>query len=95
MMPSFDKNDTLASIIESIEYALLGWERIHLQCRKPSFNLWIRKIPWRREWLPTPVFLLGEFQGQRSLVGYNPWGCKESDTTEKTKSTSLEPLVAE
>ena len=43
---------------------------------------WVMKIPWRREWLPTPVFLLGEFHGQRSLVGYSPWGLKESDTTE-------------
>ena len=34
---------------------------------------WVRKIPWRREWLPTPVFLPGEFHGQRSLVGYSPW----------------------
>ena len=40
------------------------------------------KIPWRREWLLTPVFLLGEFHGLRSLVGYSPWGHKESDTTE-------------
>ena len=39
------------------------------------------KIPWRREWLSTPVFLPGESPGQRSLVGYSPWGCKESDTT--------------
>ena len=39
-------------------------------------------IPWRKEWLPTPVFLPGEFQGQRSLVGYSPWGCKELDATE-------------
>ena len=38
--------------------------------------------PWRREWLPIPVFLPGEFHGQRSLAGYSPWGCKESDTTE-------------
>jgi len=38
---------------------------------------WVRKIPWRRErLLPTPVFLSGEFHGQRSLVGYSPWGCK-------------------
>ena len=36
---------------------------------------------WRREWQPTPVFLPGEFHGQRSLAGYSPWGCKESDTT--------------
>ena len=40
------------------------------------------KIPWRREWLPTPVFLPGEFHGQRSLVGYSPWDRKESDMTE-------------
>ena len=40
------------------------------------------RFPWRREWLPTPVFLPGEFNGQRSLVGCSPWGCKESDTTE-------------
>ena len=38
--------------------------------------------PWRRAWQPTLVFLLGEFHGQRSLEGYNPWGHKESDTTE-------------
>ena len=38
--------------------------------------------PWRREWLPTPVFLLGKFHGQRRLAGYSPWGRKESDTTE-------------
>ena len=37
--------------------------------------------PWRREWQPTPVFLPREFHGQRSLVGYSPWGHKESDMT--------------
>ena len=41
-----------------------------------------QKIPWRRVWQPTPVFLPGEFHGQRSLEGYSPVGCKESDTTE-------------
>ena len=40
-----------------------------MQCRRPRFNPWIGKIPWRREWLPTPVFLSGEFHGQRNLVG--------------------------
>ena len=40
------------------------------------------RFPWRREWQPTPVFLPGEFQGQRSLARYSPWGHKESDTTE-------------
>ena len=40
------------------------------------------KISWRREWLPTPVFLPEEFHEQRSLVGYSPWDRKELDTTE-------------
>ena len=40
--------------------------------------------PWRRAWQPTPVFLPGESHGQRSLVGYSPWGPKESDATEAT-----------
>ena len=47
------------------------------------FDPWVRKIPWRREWLPTPVFLPGESQGQRSLVSYRPWGHKELDMTEQ------------
>ena len=42
----------------------------------------VRKIPWRRAWQPIPVFLPGEFHGQRSLAGYSPWGHKESDLTE-------------
>ena len=48
-----------------------------------GFDPWVGKIPWRREWLPTPVFLPEEFHGQRSLMGYCPWGCKETDTTER------------
>ena len=43
---------------------------------------WVRKISWRREWLPTPAFLLGESHGQQRLVVYSPWGCEESHTTE-------------
>ena len=57
-------------------------ERICLQCRRARLDPWVGKIPWRREWQPTPVFLSGEFRGQRSLVGYSPWVCKESDMTE-------------
>ena len=41
------------------------------------FDPWVRKIPWRREGLPTPVFMTGEFLGQRNLVGYSPWGHKK------------------
>ena len=55
--------------------------KICLQCRKPGFDPWVQKILWRREWLPTPVFLPREFNGQRSLAGYTPWGHKELDTT--------------
>ena len=43
---------------------------------------WIRKIPWRREWLLTLLFLLGEFHRQRSLAGYSTWGRKELDMSE-------------
>ena len=39
------------------------------------------KIPWRRKWQPTPVFLPGESHGQRSLVGYSSWDCKQLDIT--------------
>ena len=46
-------------------------------------GLGVRKIPWRREWLSTLVFLPGEFHGQRSLVGDSSWGLKESDMTEQ------------
>ena len=55
------------------------------QCLRSGFSLWVRKIPWRRKWQPTPVFLPGKSHGQRSLVGYSPWGRKELDTTETTE----------
>ena len=55
------------------------------RCKTHGFDLWVRKIPWRRAWQPTPVFLPGESHGQKSLAGYSPWGCKESDTTEVTE----------
>ena len=58
------------------------WLRRCTAC-STGFNPWIRKMPWRMEWQPTPLFLPGEFHGQRSLVGYNPWGCKELDTIEQ------------
>ena len=58
------------------------YQRRRLKSR--GFHPWVRKIPWRRAWLPTPVLLPGEFHGQRSLVGYSPWCCKDSDMTEAT-----------
>ena len=56
-----------------------------LQCRRHwgyGFNLWVRKIPWRKKWQPIPVFLPGKFHGQRTLRGYSPQGHKGSDSTE-------------
>ena len=55
--------------------------RVCLQCGRPGFNLWGGKIPWRRKWQPTPVFLPGKSHGWRSLAGYSSWGYKESDMT--------------
>ena len=46
------------------------------QCRRPEFNPWVGKICQRRKWQTIPVFLPGEFHGQRSLAGYSPWGHK-------------------
>ena len=54
---------------------------------------WVRKIPYRRKWQSTQVFWPGEFHGQRSLVGYSPRGCRESDMTEHTR-THLGPQSA-
>ena len=60
------------------------------QCRRHkrgSFDPWVRKIPWRRAWQPTPVFWPGESHLQRSLTVCSPWGHKELDTTEATYHT--------
>ena len=58
----------------------LNW--IELQCRRRGSHPWVRKIPWNRKWLPTLVFLPGEYHEQRSLVCYSPWSHKESDMNE-------------
>ena len=61
----------------SLSYCKLGlpwwlrWQRIFPQYWRPGFNPWVRKIPWRRKWQPTPVFLAGKSHGQRSLEGYS------------------------
>ena len=74
------------SIENSIELSFPGGSDIRqicLQCRRPRFNPWVRKIPWRREWLSTPIFLPEKFHGQRSMAGYSSCGRKESGTTEQ------------
>ena len=57
------------------------------QCRRHrrlGFDSWVGKIPWRRKWQPTPVFLPGKSQRKRNLAGHSPWDCKESDMTKHT-----------
>ena len=65
------------------------------QCRRwkrRGFDPWVGKIPWRRAWQPTLVFLPGESHGQRSLVGYSPWGPTELDTTEWLSTLSVSKI---
>ena len=57
--------------------------------QETGFDPWVGKIPWRRAWEPTLVFLLGESHGQKSLVGYSPGVTKEPDTTEVNEYTQL------
>ena len=63
-----------------------------LQCGRAGFDPWFGKVPWRRAWQPTPIFLPGEFHGQRSLAGYSPWDCRESDMTEWLSTCQLQEL---
>ena len=59
------------------------------QCRRHGFDPWVGKIPWRKKWLPTPVFLPRKSQGQRSLAGYRPWGHKRVRHDLVTEHTSI------
>ena len=62
------------------------------QCRRSRSDPWVGKIPWRRAWQPCPVFLPRESHGQRSPVGYGPWGRKESDMAKASCLTRMHPL---
>ena len=59
-------------------------------------NPWVGKIPWRKKWQPTPMFWPGESHGQRGLLGYSPWCCKESANTficPPGNPLAIEPLI--
>ena len=60
-----------------------------------KFNPWVGKIPWRRAWQPTSVYLPGESHGQRSLAGHSPWGRKESDMANTYTQDENENVVGE
>ena len=59
------------------------WASLGQMVKNPPTSGRSRSDPWKRKWQPTPVFLPGEFGGQRSQAGYSPWGRKESDTTKR------------
>ena len=73
------------SFIHGISWWLSGKEST-CQCRRYRFNFWVRKLPWRRKWQPSPVFLPGKSHGQRSLVAIVHWVSK-SQTPLSTPST--------
>ena len=54
-----------------------------------GFDPWVEEIPWRKKWQPTPALLSGKSLGQRSLLGYSPWGCKESETAEHAHTYTI------
>ena len=67
--------------------------KICLQCRRLKFNSWVEKIPCRREWQPTAVFLPGKFHEQKNLVGYSPRGHKELDMTGRLTDTHTQTTL--
>ena len=60
------------------------------RCRRHWFDPWVGKIPCQRKWQPTPVFLPGKSSRQRNLVGYSPWGHKDSGVTEHTHNPKMD-----
>ena len=67
---------------------LLRWESICLQCGRPRFEPCVMKIPWRRKWQPSPVFIPRTSHGPRSLVGYSPWGCSLTQLSDFSSPSS-------
>ena len=66
-------------------YLRISWVAQMVKNLPEVRETWVQSLgcPWRRKWQPSPVFWPGEFHGQRSLVGYSPWGRRELDTTER------------
>ena len=62
-----------SDLVKRLPWWLSGKEPT-CQCRRLRFDPWVGKVPWRREWQPTPVFWPGKSHGQRRLGGYIPWG---------------------
>ena len=77
-----DKTQQLNKISVSIKKNFAWDNVIQTKGRRPKFDPWVQQILWRKQKLPNPEFLPVEFHGQRSLGGFSPWSCKESDVTE-------------
>ena len=82
------ESKALLFVVSKLEpWASLSSKESACQCKGHGFDPWVEKIPWRRKWQPTPIFLPGKSLGQRGLV-YHPWGHKESDTTKQLNNKS-------
>ena len=81
--------ESFSNVIATYSFRVLGFpggsfgKESACNAGDPGSMSWVMKIPWRRKWLPTSVFLPGKFHGQRTLVGYSPWGHKQSDMNER------------
>ena len=65
-----------------------------MQCRRPGFDPWVGKSPWRRAWQPTPVFLPGESPGKRNPLGYSLWGHKQTQLGNEAQHSNLINTIA-
>ena len=79
MGPELGNGNTQAPVLTSL---VAQWQKLPCQCRRRRLHSSLRKISWRRKWIPTPIFLPGKSHEQRSLVDYSPRDHEESDTTE-------------
>ena len=85
-----DKDNTYEVIIRGGLPRWCNSKESAYQCRRYTqcgFEPWVGKIPWSKKWQPTPILLPEKFHGQRSLLGYSLWGCKEVDITELTHNS--------
>ena len=79
IMPARDKGFPGGSVVENLPVM-----------QEHRLSPWVWKIPWRRKWQPTPIFLPGKSHGQRSLADYGPWGRKESDMSQELNNNNSE-----
>ena len=75
--------DTTEQLHFHFFFQVAQWLRIHLPMQETRVQCLAQEDPWRRKWQPTPAFLPGKSHGWRSLIGYSPWGHKESDMTKR------------